>query len=128
MTDLASELRAVLFTRLRECEAFSNGVAGKISDREGDNYPFAWVAVTQSVERSELLATVHVWIREGRAAAVQLVQTAQTTLSDAPSIESAFIVSWSLTHSEVRYDDSHEAQHGIARFSAEIADCTDSSL
>lgn len=73
MTYLASELQTVLLTRLRECEVFSNGVAGRIADRERDDYPFAWVAVTQS---------------------------------------------------EVRYDDNHEAQHGIARFSAEIVDST----
>ena len=122
MTNLASELRAVLLTRLRECEAFSNGVAGKIEDQERDSYPFAWVAVTQSAERPELLATVHVWVREERAAAVELVQTAQAALREAPSIENASIASWSLSHSEVRYDADHEAQHGMTRFSAEIID------
>ncbi|WP_353646568.1 DUF3168 domain-containing protein [Mesorhizobium sp. WSM2239] len=126
MTDLAGELRAVLLTRLRECEAFSKGVAGAIADQERDEYPFAWVAVTQSVERPELLATVHVWVREGHAAAVQLVQAAQAALSDAPSIKNASIASWSLSHSEFRYDNDHEAQHGIARFLAEFVDCPDS--
>jgi hypothetical protein len=126
MTDLAGELRAVLLTRLRECEAFTKGVAGKIADQERDDYPFAWVAVTQSVERPELLATVHVWTRDGHAAAMKLIEAAQTALSDAPSIENASIDSWSPSHSEIRYDDNHEAQHGIARFSAEIADYTGS--
>jgi hypothetical protein len=124
MTNLAIELRTVLLTRLRECEAFSNGVAGRIADQERNDYPFAWVAVTQSAERPELLATVHVWIREGQAAAAQLVQTALAALRDAPSIENASITSWSPCHSEVRYDNNHEAQHGIARFSAEIVDRT----
>ncbi len=127
MTDLPGELRAVLLTRLRECEEFSNGVAGKIADQERDDYPFAWVAVTQSAERPDLLATVHVWIREGHAAAVRLIQAAQTALSDAPSIESASIVSWSLCHSEVRYDADHEAHHGMVRFSAELSDSASSS-
>jgi hypothetical protein len=122
MTDLPGELRAVLLTRLRKCEEFSNGVAGKIADQERADYPFAWVAVTQSAERPDLLATVHVWIREGHAAAVRLIQAAQTALSDAPSIESASIAAWSLNHLEVRYDNDHEAQHGMVRFSAEIAD------
>jgi len=127
MTDLTSKLRAALLQRLRECEAFSNGVGAKIADQELSDYPFAWVAVTQSAERPELLATVHVWIREGQAAAAQLVEVARAALSDAASIENASIDSWSLSHSEVRYDTNHEAHHGIVRFSAEIADCTSSS-
>ena len=50
MTNIARELQAALLTRLRECEAFSKGVAEKITDQERDDYPFAWVAVTQSAE------------------------------------------------------------------------------
>jgi hypothetical protein len=124
MTNIARELQAALLTRLRECEAFSKGVAEKITDQERDDYPFAWIAVTQSAERLELLATVHVWIREGRAAAVQLVQAAQAALREAPSLESVPIASWSLNHSEIRYHADHEAEHGMVRFLAEIDDCT----
>ena len=127
MTDLPGELRAVLLTRLLKNEAFSSAVAGKISDQEQGYYPYAWAAVTQSAERPDLLATVHVWVREGHAAAVQLVKTAQTALKKAPSIESASIASWSLSHSEVRYDADHEAHHGMVRFSAEITESTSSS-
>jgi hypothetical protein len=127
MTDLPGELRAVLLTRLCENEAFSSAVTGKNSDQELDDYPCAWVAVTQSAERPELLATVHIWVREGQAAAVQLVETAETALKNAPSIESASIALWSLNHSEVRYDADHEAHHGMVRFSAEITDSTSSS-
>jgi hypothetical protein len=126
MTNLASELRAALLTLLQGCHPFSNGVGGKILDHEQDEYPFAWVAVTQSTERPALLATVHVWIREGHAAAGQLVKAAQAVLENAPSIENASITSWALSHSEVRYDADHEAHHGMARFSADIAERTPS--